>query len=150
MSKLLVVDCSTGEETWIDTPDPSLDVVKDSFFTSIKQKRDEVLAGGWTNDFGTAGIHTLDLRDSDDKVNWTLLLIKTQAMITAGAGSIQVEIRTSSNESIFIPASDANTAMQSFLAWGQGVLKRKWDLDNQVTAAQSVDDLNLINIEEGW
>jgi hypothetical protein len=102
---------------------------------------------GWTHDFGAAGVHTLDLRpDKDDKANWTLLLLKTEKMITAGGGELPVKIRTSLNASIEVTAIEANAAMIAFLAWGEALFDHKWALDDDIQAVETFADLAAIDL----
>jgi hypothetical protein len=123
-----------------------LEVRKARKLEQVKVKQAEAFLAGWTHDFGPeVGTHTLDLRDADDKGNWTLLLIETQGMIATGEGENLVRIRTSTNEEIFIPATQAFMTMRQFLAWGKAVFARKWDLDKQITEAtdEMLDTLDL-------
>lgn len=118
---------------------------------AIKVTQAERFLQGWSYDFGTGvGTHTLDMRDADDKTNWTLLLIKTNAMIGASAGAAPVHIRTATNEVITVTADVANTAMQQFLAWGENMLRHKWDLDAAVGATTSMAELDAVDITAGW
>lgn len=116
----------------------------------LTRRRDAVLAGGWSHDFGADGVHTLDLRNADDKANWTLLLIKTQGMIAASAGAAPITIRTAANVSIVVTATEANAAMVAFLGWGEAVLAHKWALDEQIDAAADTAALAAVDIEAGW
>jgi hypothetical protein len=117
---------------------------------AVKRRQAELFAAGWTHDFGAAGTHTLDLRDADDKANWTLLLIKTQGMIAAGGGALPVTLRTQANATIELTATDANAAMIAFLAWGEDMLTAKWDRDAAIDAAEEHAALEAIDIEAGW
>ena len=119
----------------------------------LTRQRDAIFQGGWTHDFGEAGVHTLDLRNADDKTNWTLLLIKTGKMVEGGAGAAPIKIRTAATNpgvSIVVPASEANAAMVAFLGWGEGVLARKWALEEAIDAAAGPTELDAIDIESGW
>lgn len=116
----------------------------------VKARQEALFLAGWTYDFAAAGTHTLDLRNADDKSNWTLLLIKTQGMVAAGAGAMPVEIRTASNVKIAVPAAEANAALLEFLAWGEAMLKAKWDLDDAIEAAVDEAALAVIDVGAGW
>ncbi|MBD3762475.1 hypothetical protein [Rhizorhabdus sp.] len=123
--------------------------VKDELRAMLTRQRDTILQGGWTHDFGVAGVHTLDLRHADDKANWTLLLIKTQGMIAAGGGGAMITIRTAANASINVTATEANAAMVAFLGWGEAVLAHKWNLDEEIAEAD-LAALGAIDVEAGW
>ncbi len=139
-------------QQWVvrDRTDEELDGAKAAKRAALTDQRDAVLQSGWTHDFGEAGTHTLDLRNADDKVNWTLLLIETQGMIAAGGGDTPVEIRTAANVSIFVTASVANAAMVSFLGWGKAALAYKWALDEAIQSAADFAALDAIDIGAGW
>lgn len=117
---------------------------------AVKAVQERRFAAGWTHDFGAAGVHTLDMRNADDKGNWTLLLIKTQGMIAAGVMDAPVSIRTADNLHISVSANAAHAAMNKFLAWGEDMLKRKWVLDDEIDAAADEVELDAIDIEVGW
>lgn len=134
------------EGQWI-LPLPALKADKKE---AVKAAQAATFLAGWSHDFGAAGVHALDVRNPDDKANWTLLLIKTQAMIAAGAGAAPVEIRTAANVTIQITATEANAAMVAFLAWGEAMLRRKWEFDALVDAVATLEDLAAIDLEAGW
>ncbi|OCC25315.1 hypothetical protein MB02_01180 [Croceicoccus estronivorus] len=118
---------------------------------ALKDRYTERLLQGWTHDFGAAGTHTLDLRPgTDDKANWTLLLLKTRDMIAAGAGNGIVQIRTSANLSIDLTATDAADAMEAFLAWGDALFDHKWDRDDAIQSAATFAALYAVDIVRGW
>jgi hypothetical protein len=137
-------------QAWAIEQRDDLEVAKAEKAELLKAKRDSVFLAGWTHDFGAAGTHRLDLRNADDKANWTLLLIKTSGMIDAGFGAAPVTIRTADNDSIEVTASEANAAMIAFLAWGEAVLARKWAGDEAITAAADFAGLAAIDIEADW
>lgn len=143
-------DDSLGYRGFGFVPLVDLDAAKVEKRRELARQRDTTFQGGWTHDFATAGTHTLDLRNADDKANWTLLLIKTGKMVDAGAGAAPIKIRTAANVSITVPASEANAAMVAFLGWGEAVLAHKWSLDEAIDAAADVAALAAIDIEAGW
>jgi hypothetical protein len=118
---------------------------------ALKERYTERFVQGWTHDFGAAGVHTLDLRPgTDDKANWTLLLIKAQGMIAAGAAEAPVTIRTAANTSISVTATMAAEAMTAFLGWGEAMFADKWARDDAINDAETFADLAGIDIETGW
>jgi hypothetical protein len=118
-------------------------------FRQISHKRSTVQMTGWTYEF-SVGTHALDLRNADDKINWTLLLTKAGGMIGAGYGETTLSIRTADNQTITIPATEARDAMLAFLQWGSELMTAKWALDEQVQAATSFAELEAIDIDTGW
>lgn len=156
-----------AEQGWVAAPDDvqagwtydgqftapivPLDDVKAAKKAEIKAVQTGRFAAGWTHDFGAAGVHTLDLRPgTNDKSNWTLLLIKTQGMIGAGFGAAPVSLRTAADELITITANEANAAMTAFLAWGEALLSHKWELDDAVDAAANTQAVAAIDAGAGW
>lgn len=135
-------------KTWIVSERP-LEASRANMLAEIKAKQEAIKASGWTHQF-SVGTHTLDLRNADDKVNWTLLLMKAGGMVSAGAGDALVNIRTAADVTISIPATEAQEAMLAFLDWGGDLMTAKWDLDTLVMAAEDNADLDSIDINEGW
>lgn len=132
------------------TVELSLEEAKEVKKQEVKKAQTQHFLSGWTYDFGAAGIHTLDLRDANDKANWTLLLIKTQGLIAAGFASAPTDIQTSADQTITVTASEAFAAMQTFLQWGEDVLKHKWTLDAQIDLCATLEDLRLIDETAEW
>lgn len=151
----VIFDCSLGRELTPEEiaalPVPSLSLAERQAAAKalVKAEQTARFAAGWTHEF-SVGTHTLDLRDADDKANWTLLLIKTQGMVGAGYGAAPITIRTADDETIVVPASEANAAMAAFLAWGEALLSAKWDFDGAIDAASDAEELDAIDLEAGW
>ena len=152
MAEGIVVDLSQedAQPQLVSLPLPTIAARKLSMLDAVRSAQEGHRLAGWEHDFGEAGVHRLDLRDAEDKTNWSLLLTRTDRMIAAGAGSATVKIRTAGNEQIPVPASVANAAMLAFLAWGEELLSRKWDLDDAISAAGSHAALDLIDPSAGW
>lgn len=131
---------------------PVVDIAaaKDEKRAALARQRNAIFRSGWTHDFGAAGTHTLDLRNADDKANWTLLLIKTQGMIAANAGASPTTIRTAANETASVTAAQANATMVAFLGWGEAVLAHKWALEEAINEAADIAALDAVDIEAGW
>lgn len=116
----------------------------------VKEYQSQLFLNGWTHIYSNGETHTLDLRTADDKANWTLLLIKTQGMISAGYGEASVNLRTANNDTITITANEAFQVMTAFLAWGEAMLRRKWDLDTEIGACETLQDIAAIDISSNW
>jgi hypothetical protein len=116
--------------------------------SAIKGRFQTVMLGGYQHNFGgSAGIRTLDMRDADDKANWTLLLIKCQGLIAQGLGANAVTIRGQNNETFTVSANTAFAGLQAMLAWGEAAFSRKWALEAQIAASS---DPESIDIEADW
>lgn len=150
LSDLDWTDEALGYRGYGYVPVIDLNAAKAEKRAALTRRREVVFQAGWTYDFETAGPHGLDLRNADDKANWTLLLIKTGKMIEAGAGAAPIKIRTAANASITVPATAANAAMVAFLGWGEAVLAHKWALDEAIDDAADVGALAGIDIEAAW
>jgi len=117
----------------------------------VREQFAAVTRAGFAYDFGVAiGTRRLDMRNADDKGNWTLLLLKCQGMIAAGAGAATVQIRAQDNSTFEVSAADAATAMQAMLGWGGDIYTRKWALDDEIAGASSSDELAAIDVAAGW
>lgn len=146
----IIQDCATGVITEQPFTIPFAEQ-KAAKAAAIKPQFQTVMLAGYTHNFGgSAGIRTLDMRDADDKANWTLLLIKCQGLNAAGSGSTSVTIRSQDNDTFTTTAATALTAMQAMLAWGEASLAHKWALDASVEAAANQSQLDAIDIGVGW
>lgn len=119
---------------------------RNSKLQEVKIKQSTVFDNGFTFDFGQLGTHILDMRNADDKSNWTLLLIKTQSMISMGMVDATVTIRTAFNQTLTVSATVANQAMISMLSWGERILNKKWKLDEAIKAALDMEALIAIEV----
>lgn len=151
------IDCTLGRELTEEEiaalppePVPTLAEAKAALKAAVRTHQASMFDGGWAHDFGEAGVHTLDLRDADDKANWTLLLFKVTGMVGAGAGAFPVTLRTAANETISISAAETQAVMGAFLQWGESMLAAKWALDNQIDDAASHAALDAIDVTVGW
>ena len=118
---------------------------RNSKLREVKQNQAAVFNNGFTFDFGLQGIHSLDMRNADDKANWTLLLIKTQSLITTGMADSTVTIRTAQNEIITVSVTIANQAITAILSWCENILNKKWTLDEAIKLAPDMESLTSIN-----
>lgn len=131
------------------TPDEIYNRVEEcrnSKLQEVKQNQVAAFNNGFTFDFGLQGIHVLDMRNADDKANWTSLLIKTQTMISIGMADNTVTIRTASNKSLIVPVNIANQAMTAMLSWGESLLNKKWALDDAIKNSTDMEALVAIDV----
>lgn len=123
----------------------------------IEAKADEQLAAGFPCTIQGNAEH-LQTRDADDKANWLATMFACQGKIAIGQGDqpCPLPIRTTSNTTYALTASDAFTLVEAGQAWVAGTMKRSWDLKDAVaTVAASSDDdiqpaLDAIDITAGW
>jgi hypothetical protein len=151
MASELRYNAATGESEVVDLPEPTLAERKAAMTAATKAKFGQIMLDGYAHNFGgSAGWRTLDMRDADDKANWTLLLIKCQGLNAAGAGSTSVTIRSQDNETFATTASTALTAMQAMLGWGEAAFARKWALEAEIEAVSTEAELTAIDINANW
>ena len=134
-----------------DAPPPSLVEMKATASASVSRKRDELLAGGYTHDFGAPhGVHTLQTRP-DDRTNWLASQAAYSAAIAAGAGNMAgATFRTADNATITMTYMQGLTVLLAMVAWGQSVMARSWVLKDDIAAATDETELTAVDIESGW
>lgn len=121
-----------------------------ALLTAINDRRDAILAAGFTPATGPLAGHTLQTRDADDKINWKLSQDAYRDAVEAGAGdAMQATFRTAGNRTITIKVSEGLAVLQAMQAWGVAVLGRSWALKDAVAAAADAN-LDAIAIGEGW
>lgn len=132
-------------------PLPPLDQRKADRAAAVNRKRDALLSGGYTHDFGPPGVHVLQTRDADDRINWLTSQAAYQAAVAAGRGSVEgAEFRTADNQRITVTFSEGLNVLLAMAAWGKAVFGRSWDLKDAITAAADGAALDAIDIEAGW
>jgi hypothetical protein len=114
-----------------------------------------ILAAGFaTAEFdGQPEPETLQCRDELDRTNWIGLVIQCQAAIALGAGDAMIPspgLRCTSNRMYVISFSDAVTRMFALLSQVQSAQANWWRLKDLCTAAETAEDLNAIDLAEGW
>ena len=113
--------------------------------------RDQHHAAGYSHDFGAEyGVQTLQSRDDRDRTNWLVLDSNAGKLVAAGLGDTLMEMRPESNISMMIPASDVVVILSAMASWGGSVLRRSWELKDQIDAAETVEQLTAIDTNEGW
>lgn len=94
----------------------------------------------------------LQCRDPTDQIRWLGLLLKCQAAIARGGGESPIDppIRCTSNREYAVSHAVAARKMMALMdAYGAG-LKNLWRLKDAIRAAKTHDELNAIDLDEGW
>lgn len=132
-------------------PVPPLSARKEALVAEVEARRDSLIRGGFTYDFGAPGPRTLQTRDNDDKINWLTSQAAYSAAVAMGQGAIEgAEFRDAANGRFTVTYSAGLAALLAMAAWGSAVYQRSWDLKDAIDAASSHDDLDDIDIEAGW
>lgn len=106
-----------------------------------------------TADFdGQPEPETLQCRSETDRTNWLGLIIKCQAAVAAGAGDLPIDppIRCTSNRMYAVTHADALARMYDLLGKVGAAQANLWRIKDQIAACERRDDLNLIDLTEGW
>lgn len=128
-----------------------LDQRKADRAAAVNRKRDALLSGGYTHDFGAAGVHVLQTRDADDRINWLTSQAAYQAAVASGlGGELGAEFRTAGNQRITLTFLEGLNVLLAMAAWGKAVFGRSWDLKDAIAAAADDAALDAIDIEAGW
>lgn len=103
-----------------------------------------------TADFdGQPEPETLQCRDATDQIRWIGLLLKCQAAIARGGGSLPIDppIRCTSNREYAVSHEDAQARMFALLNAYAATLKHYWSLKDQARSVTRRSELDLIDLE---
>jgi len=140
------------EAEWVDgewlVP---LAVLKERKQRAVMDRLAEAFAVGFTPEQGPMKGHTLQVRDQDDKTNWLTSQAAYSSAIAAGAGELPgATFRTAANRTIGCTFEEGHATLLDMAAWGQTLMGCSWRLKDAVVAATTIDELDAIDIEEGW
>lgn len=95
---------------------------------------------------------TLQCRDETDQIRWMGLLLKCQAALGAGEAETPIDppIRCTSNRSYVVTYAEAGARMMALLQSYGLALKNLWRLKDAIAACRYRDELNQIDVTEGW
>lgn len=134
----------TITQTWAE---PDLEVLRAWTHAQIEAKRDEVMWGGFTHDFGgLIGIHQLDT-DKDSQDRWNQLLTASIAMVSADLGETPSLWRDKQNNEFTITTAENIPAILAMFSAGHEALAVSWSLKNALAAATTNAEMNAIDIE---
>ncbi|MTJ81734.1 MAG: DUF4376 domain-containing protein [Telmatospirillum sp.] len=97
-----------------------------------------------------AGQQVLQTRNETDTSNWILLESSCADLISAQQGATPVTIRTASNATVTVSATQAKAVMAAAKKRGSAILAYAWTLKNQIASAQTVAAVKAIDITAGW
>lgn len=124
---------------WTDLPPPpSLGEVKAARRIEVDAKRDSRLRLGFA--FDRDGLHVLQTRGEDDRLNWLGVLSACQVLVMGGQGSAPLTIRTEGNVSLAIPAVELMAILLGALNHQSAVYAAAW---------VHKDTMNAISEESG-
>jgi hypothetical protein len=95
---------------------------------------------------------TLQVAREVDRTNWLTLLGICNEAVLAGVGdqTIPVPLRCTSNRSYFMTFAECASIIRALRAWGAAAQFNWWRLKDLARACPSRDDLNGIDITEGY
>lgn len=142
---------------WVEDPvpppePPTLDDLKAAAAGTVQARRDALIAGGVTIDFGgTVGPKVIQTATDYDRMNWITILTTAQAFAAMGQGAEAMNpIRTLDNT--MVPAT-----VDQAIAWmieAQSRLGAAWryaaELKDTIAAAADAAALAAIDLETGW
>lgn len=125
----------------------TLDALKAAASSTVNATRDALIAGGYHHPFGgTIGTRILDQRDARDETAW-LVVDRRASQLPADT---PFPLRDARNDTFVTTAGGAVNAMGAMADWRLAVSLHSWQLKDAVEAAQSVKDLNKIDLSAGW
>lgn len=131
--------------------DLTLDAMKTSVCAAIDAKSAAIYGAGYAPSLPALAGKTLQLRDANDKANWTLSLIECQAEIAQGNGAVQGEtIITTDNTSVTLSFTDCAAVLAGMLTWGKQVLFNARTLKDAVLNAADGAAVKAVDLSTGW
>lgn len=117
----------------------------------VNTLRDTKLTGGCVYDFGAAGVHVLQTRDADDKINWLTSQAAYGAAVAGGLGAQPgAQFRSVENATFTVSYAEGLAALLAMAAWGAAIFARSWELKDAIEAAEDAESLDAINIQADW
>jgi len=111
-----------------------------------------VLDGGFPQAF--EGIdETLQVATETDRSNWLIFKGALDDAVTAGMpmdGPSPLPIRCTSNNTYDLPLQAAIQVISDMRAWGFAALANSWRLKDAINAALTGEELNAVDVSEGW
>ncbi|AEI71089.1 hypothetical protein [EBPR siphovirus 2] len=124
---------------------------KAQMMREVSNLRDAKLTAGYAHDFGPEGIHLLQTRDADDKLNWLTSQAAYSAAVAQGAGAMMgATFRSADNETFTVSLADGLAALLAMAAWGKAIYGRSWALKDDIEAAATHAALDAVDIDVGW
>lgn len=147
----VIHNLTTGETTVVSDPTPTLEEARTAKLASIAAKRDAILTAGYTVESGPMIGEVLQTRDVDDRLNWLVSQASYAAAVGAGQGAVEgAEFRTLDNEIYVLSYANGLNVLLAMAAWGAAVMRNSWELKDLALLAEDTDDLDEVDIEQGW
>ena len=117
----------------------------------VTGKREQQTAMGFVYDFGASfgGAHRLDTRP-DDARRWISYRNICDDRIDGGYDTIDLSIRTSTNEDLLVPPAVGKAAMVAMTQREGAILKHSWSVKDQIQTAADHAALDAIDVNAGW
>ena len=133
------------------SPSPTLEQYRTAWRLAVDARRDTILIGGFSHDFGAPnGVKVLQTREGDE-TNWLTLQNSCIAAVMAGQGAtVGAVIRTADNVNISLSYADGLQVMLAMAAWGAAVYAASWKLKDAIAAVADQAGLDAIDITIGW
>ncbi len=136
-----------GKKRRASDPDAEFDI-RSALCKKIDARRDVMIASGVSFAF-SGNSYTLQTRDSDDRLDWTNLLI--QALFADPEDLM--EVRVESNAELEIPAGQTAPLLTAGVKYIKAIKKASWALKNAVRDAATDDaafDAFEAGIDTAW
>lgn len=128
-----------------------LATLKADKLAAIMGKLAERFVAGFQPSTGPLAGHTLQVRDADDRLNWSISKARYQQAVDAEAGALPgATFRCVDNVTIGCTFAEGLATLEEMEAWGWRGMARSWVLKDQVNAAADASALDAISIGTGW
>lgn len=134
------------------TAEQKFDNKKEAKVADLNAYGAQVQNYGFAYDFGPEyGVLHLQLRNSDDKVNWAIARTQMEDAIAAGYGDMPVaSIHTDENITVMVKPTEGLQVLRALSDWGLHLMQVSWAKKAEIRAAENERDLQAVDIEEGW
>lgn len=131
-------------------PEP-LPARKARLLEAVNTRRDGLITGGYSHEFGEVGRHVLQTRGADDKLNWLTSQAAYEAAVRAGLGNNPgARFRSAANVTFVVTYQEGLAALLAMAAWGAAIFDRSWTLKDSIEAALDDAALDAVDINSGW
>jgi len=120
----------------------------------IEDRLNVSLTGGFTVPATVSsglGGKVLQTRNIEDRTNWLTSQATYSSMVAAGqGGAMGAMFRTEDNATVSVTVSEGLAVLLAMAAWGAALMAASWELKDAVTAAETAEDLDAVDIESGY
>jgi len=121
------------------------------FLAKVNARYAAFLAPGFpVPEFGEG--ETLQISREVDRTNWLGMHSMCLEAISAGFGEAPVPLgfRCTSNRSFVVTFNEALSILQGLRTWAALAQANWWRLKDAVRSAETLDELNALDLDEGW